>query len=413
MHKYYRIDHRVLFLFGYIFYFFTPYIVGVSDILHGFPGVELYQGFFKRIPKDKLESYMLITLSWLPAFFLGHFCFKLCKPYKKSLQIFPATATTHATNYVALLLLLVLVIFSWMARHSLFAAYESYDVAARGKVSSLLVLFNFFFLYQLLSTKKVSYLLVIGIAITSFFLLTMGGRMYVMQTLIIYLVYKTSFARKQWKTHQIVSVAFVGFLVLSFVGVWRMGAGFNFGWASYSVLAEPVFTWFSTSTFLGSNEIPIINFPSNFLTSFLNLIPNSVFSLRQYVVSTQQMGYITQNPLGAESVWSNIVINFGSVGSFFFIFLTGFILNFLRHLSESSRFGAVYYILVCGMLPFQFFRDGFFLINKQLFFNFLFLPALILIIIKTILFLQTSYDRKEALVKPDLPGTQVLSTDPG
>lgn len=399
MNKYYRIDHRGLFLLGYVFYFFTPCLVGLTNMFQGFPGIELYQGFFKLIPKEKLVSYMLITLSWLPAFFLGHFCFSLFKPYKRKLQFFPATATTRATSYVALFLLGILLVFAWLARNSLFAAYESYDIAARGKISSLLVVFNFFFLYQLISTQKLTYLLIIGIGITSFLLLTMGGRMYVMQTMIIYLVYKTSFATRRWKGYQIGVAALAGFLILSFVGVWRMGAGFSFDWASYSLMAEPVFTWFSTSSFLGSNEIPVINFPSNFLTSFFNLIPNSIVGLRPYVVSTQQMGYITANPLGAESVWSNIVINFGSVGSFFFIFLTGFILNFLRHLSESSRFGAVYYILVCGMLPFQFFRDGFFLMNKQLFFNFLFLPALILIILKTIIFLQTAYGGREVLMK--------------
>lgn len=400
MNKYYRIDHRILFLSGYVFYLFTPYLVGVSNIFQGFPGMDLYQGFFKMIPNEKLVSYMQITLSWLPAFFLGHFCYKLCKPYKRKLQFFPATATSYAISYVALFLLVVLIVFAFIGRNSLFGGYQSYDFAARGKISSLLVIFNFFLLYQLLTAQKASYLLIIGTILTVFLLLTMGGRMYVMQTLIIYLVYKTSFAARRWKAYQIAGAALAGFLLLSFVGIWRMGAGFSFDWASYSLLAEPVFTWFSTSTFLSSNDIPLINFPSNFLTSFFNLIPNSIVSLRPYVVSTGQMGYITQNPLGAESVWSNFVINFGSVGSFFFIFLTGFMLNFLRHLSESSRFWAVYYILVCGMLPFQFFRDGFFLINKQLFFNFLFLPALILIILKTIIFLQNAYGGREVLMKP-------------
>ena len=120
------------------------------------------------------------------------------------------------------------------------------------------------------------------------------------------------------------------------------------------------------------------------------------------MVSTQGMGYVYQNPLGADSVWSTFVINFGSVGSFFFIFCTGFMLNFLRHLSENNRFWAAYYILVCGMLPFQFFRDGFYIINKQLFFNFLLLPALILIVLKFVqygqLLIETNFYSKGAVV---------------
>jgi hypothetical protein len=391
MRRYYLIDHKHLFLFGYLFYFLTPYLVGVNNLFPGFPGMELYQGFFQLIPEDKLVTYAWITLSWLPAFFMGHFCYKLLVPAKRSLQQFPATAASYGVSYVALLLWGVLLLFAWLGRHSLFGGYGSYDVGARGKISTLLVIFNFFLLYQLVSRQKVSWLLVSGALLTSFLLLSMGGRMYVFQTFIILLVYKTSFAANRWKARHIITFAFAGFIIGSSFGLWRMNSSFGLDKAAYSLLAEPTFTWFSTSTFLINNDIPVINMPLNFLTSFLNLVPNTVVSLKPYIVSAQGMGYEYQNPLGADSVWSTFVINFGSVGSFFFIFATGFMLCFLRHLSENNRFWAVYYILVCGMLPFQFFRDGFYIINKQLFFNFLLFPALILLLLKTIIYLQRGH----------------------
>ena len=382
MRRYYLIDHKILFFFGYIFYFFTPYFVGITHSFKDFPGMEMYHGFFKLIPKDRLQSYLLITLSWLPAFYLGHFFYKLCKPYKRSLQIFPASYTSYGVSYIAILLMGVLLIFTYIARNSLMGNYLVYDFSARGKMSTLLVVFNFFLLYQLLSRQKVSYILIAGTIITAVLLLSMGGRMYVIQTFIIYLIYKTSFAEKRWKLIQIISFALTALIIGSWVGMYRMGTTLNIDKGLYSLMAEPVFTWFSTSTFLIANNIPVINFPANFLTSFLNLIPNTIFSLKSYVVSTQGMGYVYQNPLGADSVWSTVVINFGSIGSFFFIFIAGFMLNFLRHLSENNRFWAVYYILVCGMLPFQFFRDGFYIINKQLFFNFLILPVIVLVLLK-------------------------------
>jgi len=367
--------------------------------------MELYQGYFRLIPKDKLASYIQITLSWLPAFYLGHFLYKLFKPYKRELHIFPASFTSLSVSYVAILLLVVLLIFTYISRSSLFGNYyEIYDSGARGKMSTLLVVFNFFFLYQLLSRQKLSAILIFGTVVTALLLLAMGGRMYVIQTFIIYLVYKTSFAPKRWKLHQIILFAIFALLVGAWVGIHRLGDSFDLSKGLYSFLAEPIFTWFSTSTFLTSNNIPVINFPSNFLTSFFNLMPNTVFSLQPYVISTQAMGYEYLSPLGADSVWSTFVINFGSVGSFFFIFFTGFMLNFLRHLSENNRFWAVYYILVCGMLPFQFFRDGFYIINKQLFFNFLILPAIVLVVLKFIqyiqIFMQTNpYKERQAAVK--------------
>lgn len=400
MPRYYRIDHRIFFLFGWAFYLFTPYFVGVTDVFKGFPGMELYQSFFKIIPAAQLRMYMLITFSWLPAFFLGHLCFKFFKPYKKELQLFPATATSYSTTYLAIFLLIVMVVFTWLGRNSVLGGYNSYDISARGKMSTLLVIFNFFLLYQLLSRQRLTYLLMVGVFLTCLVLLSMGGRMYVMQTFIIILIYKTSFAEKRWKMFQIALVCLAGFMVLSFVGLWRMGADFNPFSALYSLCAEPVFTWFSTSTFLSANEIPLINFPSNFLTSFLNMVPNTVFSFTPYIITTQDMGYITKSPLGADSVWSNFVINFGIIGSFLFMFLTGFLLNFLRHLSERSRFAAVYYILICGMLPFQFFRDGFYLINKQLFFNFLLFPALLLLLMKFTIAVQSIRPGKQPAVSP-------------
>jgi hypothetical protein len=391
MRQYYLIDHKLLFLFGYLFYLFIPYIAGTAHFFPGYPGIELYQGFFKLIPPEKLISYLQITLSWLPAFFLGHYCFKLLKPYKKELMLFPTSPVSKSLHYVAIGLLFVLLIFIYLGRNSIFGGYSSYDVGIRGKFSTLLVIFNFLLLYQLLSSQRVSRILILGTVVTAALLLTMGGRMYVFQSAIILLIYKTSFAPKRWKFYHILGFVLLAFFLGGLSGVWRMGASFSWDRALYSFIAEPVFTWFSTSTFLISNDIPTFNIPWNFLTSFLNLMPNTIIPLKSFVISTQAMGYMSQSPLGADSVWSTYVINFGSVGSFFFLFVTGFVLNFLRHLSETSRFWAVYYILLCGMLPFQFFRDGFFIINKQLFFNFLLFPGLILFLMKTLIVLQRSY----------------------
>lgn len=382
--QYFLIDHKILFLFGYVFYLITPCIVGKTGSFEGYPGMELFHGYYQRIPSDKLLSYLIITICWLPAFYLGHLTFKTLKPYKKSLQLFQKTYSTQNISYVAGILIIVLIFFAYLGRNSLIGNYEIYDSSARGKISTLLIVFNFFLIYQCVSKQVLSPLLIIGTAFTAILLLIMGGRMYVIQTIIVILVYKTSFAIVRWRLYQIITVILLCFLVGSFVGISRMNSGFSFDKAQYSLLAEPVFTWFSTSTFLINNDIPYINFPSNFLTSFLNLIPNTVINFKQYVISTQSMGYFYVNPLGADSVWSTFIINFGSIGSFFFLYLFGFLLNYLRHLSEESRFAAVYYIMVCGLLPFQIFRDGFYIINKQLFFNFLLFPAIVLIILKVI-----------------------------
>ena len=380
-YRHYIIDHRVLFFFGYCFYFFTPLVVGRGDLFEGLPGISLYQRYYDTIPQEQLRTYLWITLAWFPAFYLGHVCYTLVRPLKISLSVFPRTAVSGATGYVGVLLLVVLVLFAYLSRDSLFRGYDSYDVGNRGKLSSLLVVFNFFLLYQLLSRQRLSLALVAGTAATAFILLSMGGRMYVIQTFVVLLVYKTSFAPKRWKLTHIVLPVLTALAMATAAGIWRMGDSLNLRKAAYSLLAEPVFTWFSTSSFLSSNPLPLIQFPTNFLTSFLNMIPNTIINLQRFVISTKEMGFSYDNPLGAESAWTTFIINFGIAGTFIFLFVTGFLINMLRAQSGRSRMAATYYILVCSILPFQFFRDGFYILNKQLIFNFWLLPASVLILL--------------------------------
>jgi len=387
--KYYRIDHKILFLLGYIFYLWVPYWLGSTNAFHDYPGVDIFQRYFQRIAAGRIHSYILITLSWLPAFYLGHFAFKLLIPRKRSLRLYPATAITVSASYIGLLLCGVLVLFVYMSRGAILGSFDNYDVGPRGKLTTLMMIFNFFLLYQLVSRQKPSIYLSIGTIVTSLILLLSGGRLTPLQSFLVYLIYKTSFAEKRWKLSHIAMFAVVGFIMGAGVGLWRVRAGFSLEHAGFSLLAEPLFSWFSTCSFLAGNDIPVVNFPANFITSFVNLIPNTLINVHQYVVPVSGMGFSYVNPFGADSIWTSLVINFGSIGSFFFVFITGFMLNLLRHLSENSRFWAVYYILVCAMLPFEFFRTGFFILNKELFFNFLFLPVIIGVALRIILHHQT------------------------
>ena len=404
MRRDFLIDHRLLFLFGYCFYLFTPILVGTTEIFNGLPGIELYRTAFALVPDAKLGQYLLISALWLPCFFLGNFLFDITVKKKTNIELFPASISTYSVSYIGILLFLVLIVFTYLGRQSLFGGYDSYDISARGKMSTLLMIYNFFLLYQLISRQRVSLMITIGTALCCLFLLSMGGRMYVFHTFVIILIFKTSFSESRWKLRNVFLFGLLGLFIASLFGLWRMGSSVGFEKAAYSLMAEPAFTWFSTISYLVSNDIPYFNFPSNFVTSFLNLIPNTFFSLKPYVVSTASMVKDYQNPLGADSVWSTFVINFGSIGSCLFLFITGFVLNFLKYKSYRSRFWGVYYIMICGLLPFQFFRDGFYILNKQIIFNFLLLPAVILSVFNFLMHLsrismQTELEEEAGMVK--------------
>lgn len=384
----YRIDHRHLFLFGFLFYLVTPLWVGMTDVFQELPGVALFRELFRKIPDTQLRIYLIVTACWLPCFFIGHYACSFLVPVKheKRAELFPATATTYGVTYLAFVFMIVMLLFIYLSRASLFGGYGSYDVGVRGKMSTLLVVLNFFLLYQWVSRQSVSTILIASVVVTALLLLSMGGRMYVFQTLVVVLIYKTSFSAKRWTVRQLVIFGFVGFLLAVIFGLMRMGVSLDAEKAAYSIFAEPAFTWFSTTSYLASNEVPLFNFPSNYLTSFLNLVPNTFISLKPYIVSTASMVENYQNPLGADSIWSTLVINFGSAGSCLFIFMTGFICHLFRDLSLKSRFGAVFYIMICSILPFQFFRDGFYILHKQIFFNFLLLPAALITMLNLFLY---------------------------
>lgn len=173
--KYYLIDHKALFLLGYVFYLWIPYWLGASGAFRDYPGVELFQRYFQRIAAVKIHSYVLITLSWVPAFFLGHLAFKVMTPYKRSLQLYPATIITHSASYIGLLLCGVMVVFVYMSRGAILGSFDNYDVGPRGKLTTLMMVFNFFLLYQLVSRQKPSIYLAAGTILTSLILLLSGG----------------------------------------------------------------------------------------------------------------------------------------------------------------------------------------------------------------------------------------------
>ncbi|MBC8034207.1 MAG: hypothetical protein H7Y03_08685, partial [Chitinophagaceae bacterium] len=205
------IDHRILFAAGFLFYLITPVILGKMNAFQDYPGVELFQGFFRHIPEQKINAYILITFSWIPAFYLGHLAFKLIKPFKRRLQLFPSTYETRSARYIGMILFVFLALFTFVSRGALFGGGE-YNVAPRGKLSTLVVVFDFFLIYQLTSTTKVSKVLVFGTIINSLILLVAGGRLTALQSFLVFLIYKTSFAPRRWKAKHIVAFMFIGFL---------------------------------------------------------------------------------------------------------------------------------------------------------------------------------------------------------
>ena len=109
-----------------------------------------------------------------------------------------------------------------------------------------------------------------------------------------------------------------------------------------------------------SNELPLIAMPYNSFFFFefcsYSIIPNKAEFIQPITLNYD-------NPFGATSLLVSLIANFGILGSCFVLFLLGFFLTSLR-LNGRTLFTKTYYYCICGIIPFQLFRDSIPIVNK-------------------------------------------------
>ena len=142
-------------------------------------------------------------------------------------------------------------------------------------------------------------------------------------------------------------------------------------------IAEPSFTWISAISMYHLNDLPLFSLPYNFISSFINFIPSALMPEKGELISEITMNY--DSPFGATSFLISLIDNFGIIGSLLAVCLLGFLLTQIR-LHWQTVFGKSYYYCVCGIIPFQLFRDGIEDINKQFFSNLIIVPCLIIFV---------------------------------
>ena len=212
--------------------------------------------------------------------------------------------------------------------------------------------------------------------------------MYVLIPIIGLFIYKIYYSKNKWSFKKILFYGGLVFIFMLSVGVFRLGSVPNMDSLIYIFLAEPTYTWWSTATYLQHNNLLAINIPYSFISSFINFLPAPLFENKaEWILHLKDIKYF-EAPLGATSVFISIHGNFGWYVGGFFMFFVGLFYSLIEFYSRNSNFFLAYYVSIASVLPFQFFRDGFTIINKQIFWNMLILPLILLglvLIIKIIL----------------------------
>lgn len=258
--------------------------------------------------------------------------------------------------YIALL-----IIFALQARSLIGSGYvDIEDLSPVGPLATLQMILLFQYLYERSSGRKISKWYAWLLAINSFILLSAGGRLYVLATLISCYVrwwnWGAPSRAAQLRSLFIPLVVLVGLIG---IGMWRVGDG-NQSLIGFYLVAESVFTNISSMSLFSAEKWSILpNIPLDFLASFANLVPTLIWPDKAEwlaALTVQNKNY--DSPFGAVSIVASTLGNFGFiVGLLFFLGIGAYMTSISRTYGNASR--EAYFCYLMGLLPFMFFRDPF------------------------------------------------------
>lgn len=367
--------HVRFFLFGFIYYLIIPLWVVSSKILYDAPGMEFLYTYYKAY---YVSDYLIIVTCLLFFFLLGAYL-----PFSRKKNRHKLTPQTYygvkKLFGVAFPIFLISQYVVYQNRSHLFQGYTlEFESQFVGTICTANMLVLFLYLYNKIgqNNKKYNRYLKYLLIVLIIEIFSLGTRMYAMISFVALLTYFHQ--KKLLNTKKMLIVGLCFFFLILVIGIWRSGDNvIDIDSLVYVAFGEPLFTWISAISMFDMNKLPLFAFPYEFISSIINFIPTVLFPNKGDFIVPGFLKY--DAPLGARSVVYTLISNFGVLGSFMAIFLLGYYLTYVR-LNWKSTFGQTYYFCVCGIIPFQFFRDSCLEVNKAFFYNFLILPALLIVI---------------------------------
>jgi hypothetical protein len=248
----------------------------------------------------------------------------------------------------------------YAARANLFQGYlVEVDASLAGPIATMQMMLLFQYLAAKaagLAARRWLGLLMVG---SSILLLGMGGRLYVLSSLLALYIYWWKYtAAGPAARRRSLLILLLAPLFFGIVGMWRLGVT-DPSELGFYLIAEPLFTAISAFTLMSSHSWALIDVPKDFFSAFLNIVPAVVWPDKgSMIVSLTDTPLQFDSPLGAVSMVVSTIGNFGYIGGLVYIGLVGFILQRVRGASTSPA-GRALYCYLCCLLPFMFFRDPF------------------------------------------------------
>lgn len=394
-------SHVLMFTLGFLFYWVLPLGIGIFHIAADEPMLSLWYGLYNGVSDLTLQLYLGITLACYLSFWGGSEWVRrrLPEPQRQGKCYRPLFFFPQLLNAPLLITGLAAAFYAYLLRSELFTGYNVFQnptpTQERSTFTALGVfLLSLAFLYTAKRDEKTKFSLTFHRLIanrffavyllTAILVLSLGGRLDFISSLVMVLVYRTVYFRrlglKSFALFSLLGVSFVGIL-----GQVRQGQSVGLNRGLLNLVGEPIFCNLPVMHFLQVGRFELIKFPLFLIGDFVNLIPSAVFPAKlSLLINPEDYGYVVYAPLGGECSFFPFMINFGVLGTVAVLFLTGAGLSALRGRDRNLLFRVIY-VMLTGWIGFTFFRDPFFVsLVKNMFEFSMALPILLIVAVQLV-----------------------------
>lgn len=349
-----KLSHVNMFLIGWVYYLGLPMAAGYFNLFALVDQAAPFADQF-NLRTDRwyaLAAYVLL----LPACYIaGNWVARQFKsrPFRTGVR------PRFSSKLLLPIYVLLLLTFAFQARELLFGGYVGgVDLSLMGPIATL----EMVLLYQYIACKEAAlrrHSLAFGLLllVSSLALLSMGGRIYVASTFAAVIFHRWKWVARTRKDRlRMVKWIVVAPLVFAAIGMLRLGS-FNLAGLGFFLFAEPLFTDISGISFVLGDNWHWFAFPGEFISSFVNIIPSSIWPDKvDHIVQLTDLYPEYQSPFGAQSIIVATIGNFGFIGGLMFVGAVGAFLGRAALKATTPHSRALYCLLV-SILPFIFFRD--------------------------------------------------------
>lgn len=361
------IDHITCIYFGFMYYMFLPIILMVTENYHLFQNLTPINQF-NSLSLQQIESTLLVFLAFILAIIVADLNSKNTtkqKSHHQESRNFGAEVILIATTILIIPSLLDMI-------PLIFSGYDTslWVRGSRGPFLSYIVILITLSSLYLSAKRRINLLNLLNIFTVFAFIFSLlnlftGNRGFLITFLISIVVIFSEF-NKGVRFKNLLILVSIGIIISALVATFRSTGISAEQFVNIRViiiaqfLAEGMNVANSLFIYIGQYSPNLIEFPSSFLSQFINLIPSFLLPSKfEYISLDPRVTYY----LSSSNFYVILVTNFGVIGSILFMY---FFTKFLGFVKNSTKINGIYPAL-CAHIPFMFFRDFDLTIVKYMF----------------------------------------------